>query len=613
MSLSEQERTRSERLLAQGVPANMVAAAIKKGRTQVLQKSQSDWGKTVDFGKGVLKGIGDAGVSLAELSGDISYWGANKIDAGLAKALSYVTGDKEEDVFKTINDPTRQSETEYNTAIEKGYDLTKAEGSMQEGGKVTGEIATWLLPQSKITKAAKVLPLGGRVLAEATGGAGVGYLIGGENREKDALYGGLGGAGGELLGTGLKVLPKLKTPTRLKDIFKGKKVASEVVEDTTKLGVKGAGDIAPVVDDLAPQTPIELAPDTKAALADPATGLTKENQPLLSQALDTESSLLTQAEKKMLVEADSTMYKNLETALKNTEVDLKAPSIHEVGLDMFEEALNKYKAVNKAAGKRVGETIERIKSLRLKSKQPVTDAIERFTTKLKEQNVIINDDGIVEVLGNSPFKGKESEIQEIYSVLRNIQEKDSAKEVLLGISQLDDKIVYGKSADLTKSVQGIAGDVVSDLRAMRNELMTADELANYSKYGETIELINKFNKGDPQQKMSVLLNTAGSQRGFKLNNFAGDILKVTGHDIRDIGLILNTFMKRLPKNNPNVSRLTQIVGGNVPLSTYGIATAAGTATKNTLQKILGTDIMVEINKAGMTDLAETYSKNILPK
>lgn len=183
-------------------------------------------------------------------------------------------------------------------------------------------------------------------------------------------------------------------------------------------------------------------------------------------------------------------------------------------------------------------------------------------------------------------------------------------ELLQGMKQLDNKIIFGRGDDVSQSLQGVAKTLRSDLKNIRNSAMTPDELAAFNKYSETIGFIDDFVKGNTKNKMSMLLNSAGSMRGFKLKEIAKEIKRVTGEDIQDIGLLINTFMKTLPSNNRNVSRLTQIVGNKVPLSQFGVVSAAGDVTKNFLQKSLGTDILKEMDKAGMADVLGKITTNL---
>lgn len=386
-------------------------------------------------------------------------------------------------------------------------------------------------------------------------------------------------------------VPKKQPIRSLREVFGKKK--GVITEITPTTDIARASGIA--------------ATETEKALLDPSLGRTKESQGLISKLVDTDNELLSVADKRVLLEADPNIYKKYKGVLENTARDAKAPTLHEVGIKDFEGILKEYKAANKEAGEQIGKIRDGLASTKLKGTQEIDDVIGRFSTSMAKNNVEISGNK-VKITGNSPFKGSEKALQEVAEILENIKSSESMNELLLGMKQLDNKIIFGKGDDVSQSLQGIAKTIRNDLKSVRNKYMSPEDLAAYEKYSDTIEFINDFSKGNIENKLSVLLNSAGSMRSFKLKKVADEIKRVTGKDIQDIGLLINTFMKNLPSTDRNVSRLTQILGKNIPLSTYGIATASGDIAKNVLQKILGTDLLKEMDKAGLAKIGESYKK-----
>lgn len=112
-------------------------------------------------------------------------------------------------------------------------EILRAKNASQEFGQIAGELAAWLIPQTKITKLAEPFGIGTRMAIEGIGGAATGAVIDGDNRLEGALYGGLGGVGGELVAPVFSgLLKSTQKVGGLKNVFK--RGSKDIVETTGK-------------------------------------------------------------------------------------------------------------------------------------------------------------------------------------------------------------------------------------------------------------------------------------------------------------------------------------------------------------------------------------------
>lgn len=241
MNLTEKEKQIARDLLNSNVSKENVIKFIEQDRQdrQNLNNHLKDVNNSntrlEDIGIGAIK---SGGKTLKHLS-DFGEVALNAYDDYVVNPISKYTrsayqGIPSEQAQKEIEQRTAQSRTrqeQFSSKIDKTLEYTNSD---QESGGFVGEMAQWLIPQTKINKVADGMGLLGRAGVQALGGAGTGAIID-DDPYSGALYGGVGGAAGEFIAPTLGLVSKgakkvKRTP--LRDIFK--KSEKTVAESAAK-------------------------------------------------------------------------------------------------------------------------------------------------------------------------------------------------------------------------------------------------------------------------------------------------------------------------------------------------------------------------------------------
>lgn len=198
-------------------------AKEKMVKVQSIAEMRRPLNEPLEFTKGLMKSGVEMVTSVADLGLQIADTATSPekrlaIARG-AKAQGITTEEFEKKIKEAHPMATAIGEFP-REFVKTGYELSESDNDIQGTGKLVGNIAALLVPTSKASLALKGESLLTRVAGEGLVGAGTEYLIGGKDREKDALYGLAGGVGGELLSPVFSTA--LKKTKSLKDIFKGK-------------------------------------------------------------------------------------------------------------------------------------------------------------------------------------------------------------------------------------------------------------------------------------------------------------------------------------------------------------------------------------------------------
>lgn len=293
------------------------------------------------------------------------------------------------------------------------------------------------------------------------------------------------------------------------------------------------------------------------ALKSSDTGITTDNANI-AQKLVAGDSLLSPRDKKRLLKVDPELGNKYIEVLEKSELDDTSPPLFEVATNDVAKVFEEFENFNKATGSKIGKIKEKINSTPV-DRPKVQDVVDELDLLLSKKGLDKTDDGLYVVRegSNSPFG--ETDVKninnEIVKVLKNINNAQTNEQLILGMESLGNKINRNLDTSISTSLQGLSKKVDGQLRNIRNELMSPEELVEFEKYSKAIEFVNEFKKSN--NKIKTLINREDSMRSGDLQKIAKTLEEATGKDIRDNTRLMKILIDASPQGGTNRSLLNQ--------------------------------------------------------